>query len=247
MEVDADSVSQNKKARTDDGEATQQAIKESQAAEKTAGRSQAKGDVPAVTPAKRKAEAPEVVAAKKRIEDRERAEKAQRAASPPPTAKKSKKKVKSTAELDEEAEEAAERAKFLQIDHGKRKINDTDKQFNQEFNKVSRLYLASLLSVLKISRVQLKIVKPVLTQPAKIVREKEKWRGIEQTGEDEEDNDDWGVGGGASFFVIKTLSASDFKKPEARTDLEADPKWAGKPDYKKFRPVSNRCLGLLIL
>lgn len=88
---------------------------------------------------------------------------------------------------------------------------------------------------------QLKIVKPVLNAPGKISSEKVKWNGKDKRSKDLEDSDDdWTADGGKSFFVIKTFSVkpkADAQQP--RTDLRTDDRWAGVPNFKKFKPVCH--------
>lgn len=90
------------------------------------------------TSQKRKVElvdTPEVVEAKKRLKHQKEFEEKQQAARE--AAAEQKKSYQTTAvEDDARAQAEEEKAKYLQIDHGKRKVSAQDKQFTKEFNSV---------------------------------------------------------------------------------------------------------------
>ena len=101
-------------------------------------------------PPKRKAETEEMVELKKRVKKREQADlnreelkRLQAEAADKPVDKKAKKNVvKTSAAVDDEAEdEEAVRKKFLQVDYGRRKISETEKEFAREFNAVRSVCL----------------------------------------------------------------------------------------------------------
>lgn len=90
------------------------------------------------TSQKRKLElvdAPEVVEAKKRLKHQKDFEEKQKAAREAAAEKKAPPKT-TAVEDDARAQREEEKAKYLQIDHGKRKVSDQDKQFTKEFNSV---------------------------------------------------------------------------------------------------------------
>jgi hypothetical protein len=89
---------------------------------------------------------------------------------------------------------------------------------------------------------QLKIAKPtLLRKPHQPHTEKDNWRAMDRTREeDEEDLNDWTADTGKSFFVVKKLPMSARKESTPQSTESTDPRWAGRPNFKKFRPVRWR-------
>ena len=76
--------------------------------------------------------------------------------------------------------------------------------------------------------------------------EKDNWRAPDRNQEDDDDLDDWKADTGKSFFVIKQLPMSARQKSTPQFIESDDPRWAGRPNFKKFRPV-RRSLKQLFL
>ncbi|GAA5906396.1 uncharacterized protein JCM6883_005538, partial [Sporobolomyces salmoneus] len=171
------------------------------------------------------------------------------AASPPPT-KRAKKVVvstqtappknkKETTALKKAEKEAAEKAqaKLLQMKVSKRKGAEADQAFNEDFNA-------------------LKIVRPVLkSMPA---REKKKigWNEddsdverdrliredqehAEDEGEDEMDPTKWRTVTQA-MFNVRELEFEQKERAPRRNDIELPEKWAGRANFKRFRPKNSK-------
>ncbi|KAK4058498.1 hypothetical protein OIO90_000660 [Microbotryomycetes sp. JL221] len=149
------------------------------------------------------------------------------------------KKNTSTTRKDKEQEQQALQAQqknLLQIKTTKRKTKDgdLDAALNADFNA-------------------LKIVKPVLMSMKPPERHKMSWdeidpdaemnrmiaedqRRIEAGEDDREDHPDkWG-GPSTQAFVVITTELARKERPAPRQDLNSDPRWAGKPNFKRFRP-----------
>jgi len=92
---------------------------------------------------------------------------------------------------------------------------------------------------------QLKLVKPTLKYARPAARDKIKWNDVDEeederrrfVQEDEEmmEHPDLWRQPSQSMFVVKTLATQNRRSTTSRDDLAVDPKWAGRPNFKKFR------------
>ncbi|GAA6034862.1 hypothetical protein JCM8097_009337 [Rhodosporidiobolus ruineniae] len=159
-----------------------------------------------------------------------------------PKEPKTKKEQAALKKAEKEAK-AAEAAKLLQVKTTRRKGAEADQQFNDDFNA-------------------LKIVKPVIKSMPRVEKHRFTW--------DEEDSDverhnalveedqrrlghgDAGAGDGTdddmnpdnwrrptqAMFVIRTMEVERKERPPPRT--EVDERYAGQPNFKKFRPKNAK-------
>ncbi|BGP23236.1 BRCT domain containing protein [Rhodotorula toruloides] len=158
----------------------------------------------------------------------------------PVPAPKNKKEAAALKKAEKEARER-EAAQLLQIKPTKRKGAEVDRAFNEDFNA-------------------LKIVKPVITHMPAQEKHRMGWeeedsdverdrlisanqdRLIRHQADDSDDDmdpDNWRRPTQA-MFVIKTLDVERKERPPPRTDINLDPRWAGRPNFKKFRPKNSR-------
>lgn len=168
----------------------------------------------------------------------------------PAPATKNKKEAAALKKAEKEARER-EAARLLQIKPTKRKGAEVDRALDEDFNA-------------------LKIVKPVIKHMPPQEKHRARWdeedSDVErqrlisadqerlarhQAGEsdDDMDPDNWRRPTQA-MFNIRTLDIERKERPPPRTDVNLDPKWAGRPNFKKFRvrPLlgcSQRLLRLL--
>lgn len=196
-----------------------------------------------VVPQKRKQqESQEVSEARKRVKRREEAEERARDHRAAERAKSDKTEL--TSAKDEAAAKQRENErKYLQADTAsKRKQKDQmDMAFSKEFNAVGYSSSSSIVHTLIHSLQQLKITRPALKPPKQVEGQKDNWNNLEDAeGQDEPRKEDWNETSGPGFFVVRQLPASAFKPAEpatARLDPLMQGKWAGMPNYKKFKPV----------
>ncbi|GAA5998793.1 uncharacterized protein JCM10292_007236 [Rhodotorula paludigena] len=169
---------------------------------------------------------------------RKKAKTAAAAPPSPPAPPKNKKEAAAQKKAEKEARER-EQAKLLQVKPTKRKGAEVDQAFNDDFNA-------------------LKIVRPVLK--AMPVREKHRMNWNEEDSDVERDRlietdhqrlaagdesdgdmdpDNWRRPTQA-MFVIRTLDVERKERPAPRTDDNIDERWAGRPNFKKFRPKNSK-------
>lgn len=153
-----------------------------------------------------------------------------RGPSPARESPKSKKEAVAQRKAAKEAE-TAERDRLLQVKTTKRKGADIDKALNDDFNA-------------------LKIVKPVIKPMPRQEKHRLGWDEEDsdaerdrlihadqehldrQSGDDEMDPDRWRQATQA-MFVIKPLQVES--RPRRGGSEPVDPKWAGRPNFKRFR------------
>lgn len=121
--------------------------------------------------------------------------------------------------------QALEQKNLLVVKPTKRKGDTNDQAFTAEFNA-------------------LKIVKPVLQPMRKPESRKMGWdeedpeeernRLIREDHEREDNPDDWG-GKATQMFVIHKVSLARKERPPPRNDLQLEGKYAGRPNFKRFR------------
>ncbi|BGP30540.1 hypothetical protein JCM10296v2_002295 [Rhodotorula toruloides] len=159
----------------------------------------------------------------------------------PAPAPKNKKEAAALKKAEKEARER-ESARLLQIKPTKRKGAEVDRAFNEDFNA-------------------LKIVKPVIKHMPRQEHHRMNWeeedsdverdrlisadqerlirRQADDSDDDDMDPDNWRRPTQA-MFVIRTLEVEHKQRPPPRTDINLDPKWAGRPNFKKFRPKNSK-------
>ncbi|BGP06491.1 hypothetical protein JCM10049v2_002313 [Rhodotorula toruloides] len=202
------------------------------------------GDAPLTTTKKRSRAASRDPGASASSEDDSRTarkkSKAPEQTSPAP-APKNKKEAAALKKAEKEARER-EAARLLQIKPTKRKGAEVDRAFNEDFNA-------------------LKIVKPVIKHMPRQDHHRMNWeeedsdverdrlisadqerlirRQADDSDDEDMDPDNWRRPTQA-MFVIKTLDVEHKQRPPPRTDINLDPKWAGRPNFKKFRPKNSK-------
>ena len=156
-------------------------------------------------------------------------------AAPPASTATGKKPTKASlaAAAAAEQQKAAEtqRARYLQVDTGKRRVNPAEAGFNEEFNR-------------------LKIKKPVAAESKRMgwnerdVFQEEMNERVGGDGDDDDDGrGDWKPDDNATFFQVKFVqmcrqpSAARAAKNAAPRAI--DPKYAGMPNFKAFRPKNS--------
>ncbi|GAA6055380.1 hypothetical protein JCM3770_001080 [Rhodotorula araucariae] len=206
-----------------------------------------RGDAPIATSRKRtRAQSREPTAAAASLssgeEDQEGARRAARKKSKAPAspsataaAPKSKKETLAQKKADREARER-EAARLLQLKPTKRKGAEADAQFTEEFN------------ALKIVRPTLK---PMPVQEHRRMRweeddsDAERERLIledQERGDDDDDEmdpDHWRRPTQA-MFVLRTLDVERRERAQPRAAAEGDDRYAGRPNFKKFRPKNSK-------
>jgi hypothetical protein len=134
-----------------------------------------------------------------------------------PTSTEASKKMTSREEKAAlKASQAAEQAKYLQVANSKRKMTKTDAGFNEEFNK-------------------LKIVKPVAKESHKIG-----WNERDMIQEEMEEETNWEPDDNATFFQVRFVSMVRPDLQVQKPQVSVDPRYAGKPNFKAFRPKNNK-------
>lgn len=137
-----------------------------------------------------------------------------------PSTAKGKKSQKEGAQDDDDEEEAAR--KFLAIKTGRKKVTESEREFNDEFNR-------------------LRLAKPELLKPPKVEAHKIKWNERDLNEEERKEMDDWTkLESGQSCFVVRFVNFERKAKRPPVVDQSADPRWAGMPNFKRFRPVRQR-------
>ncbi|BGP46491.1 hypothetical protein JCM10450v2_002336 [Rhodotorula kratochvilovae] len=202
------------------------------------------GEAPLATTKKRtRAQSREpTAAASSSGEDEEGARRAARKKSKAPAspsataaAPKNKKEALAAKKAEKEARER-EAARLLQLKPTKRKGAEADAQFTEEFNA-------------------LKIVRPALKPMPAQEHRRMRWEEEDSDAErerlvledqehaadedDEMDPDHWRRPTQA-MFVIRTLDVERKERAQPRTDGEGDERWAGRPNFKKFRPKNSK-------
>ena len=109
-----------------------------------------------------------------------------------------------------------EQPKYLQIATGRRKVNKMDAGFNDEFNK-------------------LKIVKPVAKESHKMG-----WNERDVFQEEMAEETRWEPDDKATFFQIRFVPLVRPKGPIRPSIAPVDPRYAGRPNFKAFRPKNER-------
>ncbi|GAA5946328.1 hypothetical protein JCM3765_000199 [Sporobolomyces pararoseus] len=147
---------------------------------------------------------------------------------------KNKKEATALKKAEKEAAEKAQ-AKLLLMKVSKRKGAEVDKAFNEDFNA-------------------LKIVKPVLKGMPEREKKKMGWneedsdverdRMIQEDQEREEDEDEmdptkWRTVTQA-MFNVKELEIERKERAPRRNDIELPEKWAGRANFKRFRPKNSK-------
>lgn len=124
-------------------------------------------------------------------------------------------KIQKGAATQADAAERPKEERYLQVKTGRKRVTKDEAGFNEEFNK-------------------LKIQRPLLP-----VSKKMGWneRDIVQEELEEEDDGFLKADDKATFFQIKYVSMAR-KKPVVPV-VSVDPKYAGKPNFKAFRPKTT--------
>lgn len=140
-----------------------------------------------------------------------------------PAPVKSKPKGKSARATDDAEEAAAVADKFLTVTTGRKRVTESERQFNDEFNKLqlARPAAAGLLTMPKVESHRLK------------------WNERDLDAEELKQLDDWTSDiSGKSLFRVKFVDFA--KKPKVLPSVyvdEGEGRWAGMPNFKRFRPV----------
>ncbi|KAM0788518.1 hypothetical protein ACM66B_001646 [Microbotryomycetes sp. NB124-2] len=145
------------------------------------------------------------------------------------------KRAEASKRKEQDAALRAENQNLLQIKTTKRKTKEgqLNADLDAEFNK-------------------LKIVKPILLQMKPPTRHRMRWEEEDpdaemnrliaddqrriQDGSDGDDHPDTWGGPSTQAFNVELVSLARTERPQPRNDLALDPKWAGKANFKRFRP-----------
>lgn len=110
--------------------------------------------------------------------------------------------------------------------------------------KNSMLCVTNLLVRLRVvlmCSLKLKIARPALKPPHQTRGEKDNWNNVEDNEEEVGARSEWRESSGPGFFVLRSLPSEACRPADistAQLDPSLEGKWAGMPNYKKFRPVS---------
>ncbi|GAA5887291.1 hypothetical protein JCM6882_002478 [Rhodosporidiobolus microsporus] len=147
---------------------------------------------------------------------------------------------KSKKEAEKEAKEQ-ENAKLLQIKTSKRKGAEVDQAFSEDFNalKIVKPRLKAMPRVEK-HRMDWDDNDSDVERHERLIREDQQ-RLAAAADEDDEDMDpDHWRRPTQAMFVVRTMEVERKERPAPRSDIELDEKWAGKPNFKKFRPKNAK-------